>query len=132
MVIGDGEILYRYADPAILPEGQTELPASIFNDKEMSCDWSQLQLEPEESYHVQIGRKLLVSIAICDGIRNPENPKRSGQKVEEWRQEIVHDPLAAKADDPFTPNPSHALIKGKKKSAVTSVIKANSTHRILP
>ncbi|MDN3615861.1 hypothetical protein [Vibrio gallaecicus] len=49
MMILDGETLFRYADPKILPEGQEELPLSIFNDKEMSCDWDKYQKSPESS-----------------------------------------------------------------------------------
>lgn len=129
--IADGEILYRYADPSVFPAGQSELPVSIFTDAEMSCDWAQLQAAPEFSPHVKSGRRMIVSIKVCDAIRNPTNPKREGQVVGEWKQSVVHDPLAEKAGDPFTPNQSHALIKGRKKGGVTTAIRANSTYRII-
>lgn len=129
--ISDGEVLYRYADPKVFPSGQTELPTSIFNDAEMSCDWQRVQANPELSPHVTNGRNMIVSISICDGIRNPTNPKRSAQLVPDWKQDILHDPLLAKPGDAFTPNPSHALIRGKKKGAVTTVIRDNSTYRIV-
>jgi len=129
--IADGEILYRYADPAAFPTDQKELPTTIFNDPQMSCDWQRLQVSPEQSPHVKNGRRLLVSIAVCDAIRNPANPKRSGQAVPDWKQEIVHDPVPEKENDPYTPNESHSLIKGKKKAAVTTAIRDNSTWRII-
>jgi hypothetical protein len=131
-VIQDGEILYRYANPSVFPAGQKELPTCIFNDPEMSCDWQKLQGMPAASPHVSNGRNMIVSIAICDGIRNPVNPKRTTQVIADWRQDIVHDPLPLKPNDAFTPNPSHALIKGKKKGAVTTAIRDHSTYVIVP
>jgi hypothetical protein len=74
---------------------------------------------------------MIVSIAVCDSIRNPTNPKRSTQLVPDWKQDILHDPLPAQQGDAFTPNPSHALIRGKKKGAVTTVIRDNSTYTII-
>jgi hypothetical protein len=129
--IADGEVLYRYADPSVFPAGQTELPVSIFTDEEMSCDWARIQSAPEFSPHVKNGRRMIVSINICDAIRNPTNPKRVGQVVPDWKQDVVHDPLAEKPGDPFTPNESHALIKGRKKGGVTTAIRANSTYRVV-
>lgn len=131
-IIQDGEILYRYANPSAFPAGQIELPTCIFNDAEMSCDWKKLQLFPNASPHVASGRNMIVSISICDGIRNPVNPKRTTQVNPDWKQDIIHDPLPQVADNVFTPNPSHALIKGKKKGAVTTAIRDNSTYVIIP
>lgn len=128
--IVDGEVLYRYADPKVFPEGQTELPTSIFNDPDLSCDWQKIQCSPELSPHVTNGRNMIVSIAVCDSIRNPTNPKRSTQLVPDWAQDILHDPLPERQGDAFTPNPSHALIRGKKKGAVTTAIRDNSTYTI--
>jgi hypothetical protein len=129
--IVDGEVLYRYADPRVFPVGQTELPISIFNDANLSCDWQRVQFAPASSPHVANGRNMIVSIAICDGIRNPANPKRTTQVVADWKQDILHDPLPATPGDMFTPNPSHALIRGKKKGAVTTAIRDNSTYTIV-
>lgn len=129
--IQDGEILYRYADPAAFPEGQTDLPTSIFNDSELSCDWEKLQAAPASSPHVANGRRMVVSITVCDAIRNPTNPKRVGSCVPDWKQEILHDPKEEKEDDAFTPNESHSLIRGKKKGAVTTAIRDNSTFCIV-
>jgi hypothetical protein len=129
--IQDGEILYRYADSRVFPLGQAELPISIFNDPNLSCDWQRIQLAPASSPHVANGRNMIVSIAICDAIRNPTNPKRTSQLVPDWKQEILHDPLPLKVGDTYTPNPSHALIRGKKKGAVTTVIRDNSTYTIV-
>lgn len=130
--IDDGETLYRYVKPDVLPIGQEELPASIFNDSELSCDWKKLQSAPNLSPHVKNGKRLIVSIEICDGIRNPVNPKQTNVVVAEWKQDIIHDPKAAVETDIFTPNPSHALIKGKKKGAVTTAIRDNSTYTVVP
>lgn len=129
--IDDGEILYRYADPVAFPTGQAELPISIFNDLDLSCDWEKLQAAPASSPHVANGRSMVVSIKVCDAIRNPTNPKRLGTKVPDWKQEVFHAPVLEKVGDPFTPNESHALIRGKKKGAVTSAIRDNSTFVIL-
>ncbi|TDR05597.1 hypothetical protein [Marinomonas communis] len=130
-MIGNGEKLYRYADPKILPEGQEELPVSIFNDQEMSCDWEKLQSQPENSPHVHSGRTLLISIEVCDEIRYPQNPKRTGEFVAAWEQEILHDPLSHEEGNIFTPNDSHSLIRGKKKAAVTTAIRNNSSFKKL-
>lgn len=129
--IQDGEILYRYARPDAFPEGQTELPVAIFNDPNLSCDWERLQAAPQTSPHVASGRNMIVSISVCDAIRNPTNPKRLGDKVLEWKQEILHDPLSAREGDIFTPNESHSLIRGKKKGAVTTAIRDNSNYTIV-
>jgi hypothetical protein len=129
--IDDGQVLYRYADPAVFPKGQEELPISIFNDPNLSCDWQKIQDSPDSSPHVANGRSMVVSITICDEFRNPVNPKRTSQVVPEWKQEILHDPLEMKQNDPFTPNPPHALIRGKKKAAVTTGIRKNSTYQIV-
>ena len=130
--IPDQAILYRYVKPSVLPDGQSELPTSIFNDTELSCDWSAIQNQPENSLHVKSGKNLLVSIAVCDSIRNPTNPRRTGVVVPAWAQQIVHDPLEEKEGDPFTPNPAHSLIKGSKKGAVTDAIRNCSTYQLLP
>lgn len=129
--ISDGEILYRYADPKVLPIGQVELPASIFTDSDLSCDWQKFQLAPASSPQVAIGRKLIVSITVCDGIRNPTNPKRTAQPVADWKQVIFHDPVPHREGDAFTPNPAHSLVRGKKKGAVTTVMRDNSTYTIV-
>lgn len=131
MSIKDGETLYRYACPNILPDGQDELPLSIFNDPEMSCDWMKYQGSPESSPQVSHGRNMVISITVCDEIRNPRNPKRKGDIVNAWLQEFLHDPVSALEDDPFTPNESHSLIKGKKKGAVTTAIRKNATFTVV-
>lgn len=129
--IQDGDILYRYIFPSVFPEGQTELPVAIFNDTELSCDWKRYQSCPASSPHVKNGRTMVVSIQVCDAIRNPVNPKRTGELVPAWRQEFVYDPLEIKENNEFTPNESHSLILGKKKIAVTTAIRENSTHEIV-
>lgn len=123
MEISDGEVLYRYAYPKVLPEGQDELPVSIFTDTEMSCDWSHYQKTPESSPHVAHGRSLIIAISICDEIRNP---KKLGIVVPEMVQQVLHDPTEEVTGDPFTPNESHSLIKGRKKAIVTIAIRDNA------
>ena len=127
MEILDGETLYRYARPDIFPEGQTEIPLSIFNDPELSCDWMKFQKTPELSPQVIHGKSIVIAISVCDAIRNPKNPKQEGQIISEWVQQFLHDPVPPIKDDPFTPNESHSLIKGRKKAAVTTAIRENST-----
>lgn len=127
--IANGELLFRYAKPEAFPEGQIEIPTTIFNDNEMSCDWHHYQKAPESSFNIQHGRSVVVEITVCDEIKNPTNPKRAGQLVAEWRQTVRHDPVPHILNDPFTPNESHALIEGKKRGAVTSIIRDNSRVR---
>jgi hypothetical protein len=131
MNIKDGEILYRYARSNVFPEDQDELPSSIFNDSEMSCDWRKYQLSPENSPQVINGRNMIIAITVCDAIRNPTNPVREGEIVAAWTQQFLHDPVAEIEGDPFAPNESHSLIKGKKKTAVTKAIIQNSTFKIV-
>jgi len=124
----NGETLYRFAHPDAFPPGQVEIPASIFNDVNMSCDWQRVRPDPATSAQVsQAGRTVVVSISICDAIRNPTNPKRIGQVVPDWQQRIFHDPVAENPGDPYAPNEAHALIQGRKKGAVVDAIRANST-----
>ncbi|SIS44559.1 hypothetical protein [Neptunomonas antarctica] len=130
MLINDGDTLYRYARPDILPEGQDELPLSIFNDPEMSCDWMKYQKSPKCSPQVLHGKNMVISITICEEIRNPRNPKRVGEVVSDWMQQVLYDPVDIVVNDPFTPNKSHSLIKGKKKCAVTTAIRKNSTFEV--
>ena len=127
--ISDGEILYRYAKPGAFPQDQAEIPTAIFNDPEMSCDWAYYQTVPEQSFNIQHGRSVIIEITVCDEIRNPTNPKRAGEIVADWKQEIFHDPVELKADDPFTPNKSHSLIKGKKRGPVLASIREHSRKR---
>lgn len=124
--IPDGQILFRYAKPSAFPEGQSELPSSLFNDPELSCDWQAYRANPETSFHIQEGRTEIVAITICDAIRNPTNPKRQGEKVAAWQQAIIHDPLSQEDDPQHGANEAHALIKGKKKMAVVNAIRDNS------
>ncbi|WP_378014642.1 hypothetical protein [Aeromonas dhakensis] len=127
--IANGEFLFRYAKPEAFPDGQSEIPTTIFNDKELSCDWHHFQKKPEESFNIQHGRSVVIEITVCEEIKNPTNPKRSGELVPDWKQEVKHDPVPEIAGNQFTPNESHSLIKGKKRSAVTSIIRDNSRVR---
>lgn len=124
--INNGEVLYRYAKPEAFPSDQKEIPISIFNDNELSCDWEKYQKAPIESYNIEYGRSVIIEITVCEEIKNPSNPKRIGEIVPAWKQTVEHDPVPNIDGDPFTPNESHSLIKGKKKAAVTSTIRDNS------
>jgi hypothetical protein len=74
------------------------------------------------------GRKnRVVEIRVCDDIRNPKNPKRYGQVVDAWRQQILYDPLTAAQDPVHGANDAHSLIIGRKKAAVREAIVSNST-----
>ena len=124
--IPDGEILYRYCNPQAFPPGQLEIPTSIFNDQNLSCDWQQYRSDPTSSFHISEGKTRIIVIAVCDAIRNPRNPKRSGEIVPDWHQDIVHDPLTAEDDPIHGANPAHSLIIGKKKKAVQDALVYNS------
>lgn len=127
--INDGEILYRYAKPTAFPEDQVDIPACVFNDSDLSCDWAALQTTPEASVHVTHGKTVIIEISVCDAIRNPRNPRNAGAAEAAWKQEILHDPLDAIPDDVFTPNQAHSVIRGKKKAGVTDAIRAASKIR---
>jgi hypothetical protein len=126
MEIQDGEILYRYANPNIFPEGQTDIPLSIFGEIELSCDWAMYQKEPFSSFHIGEGKTRIIKITVCDDIRWPKNPKRRGQVVPEWHQDIIHAPVSAEEDAVHGENYAHSLIKGRKKAAVCEAIRDNS------
>ena len=127
--IPDGEFLFRYIDPEVIPKGQREVPEGIFNtqDRDLSCDWKRIQKSPETSFHVGHGKTRLVIIKVCDAIRNPRNPKQARHAQPAWRQQIIYDPIE---DDPdFGPNPAHSLIRGLKKSPIRVALAAHSTWR---
>lgn len=73
--IPNGEILFRYAIPWAFPEGQLEIPAAVFMDPNLSCDWQMYQTAPQESFHISEGRTIIVSITICEAIKHPHNPR---------------------------------------------------------
>ena len=124
--IPDGEILYKYCKPEIFPEGQNEIPASIFYDPEMSCDWERYQKDPFSSFHIPEGKTCVIQITVCDAIRNPTNPKRIGKVEPAWRQDIVHSPVTAEDDTVHGANEAHSLIRGKKRMPVLEAIKDNA------
>ena len=125
-IIPNGEVLFRYIDPKSLPTGQVEIPVSVFNDSELSCDWERYKTDPNTSYHINEGKTRVIAISVCDGIRNIRNPKGRGEIVDAWTQEIIHDPISAEDDSRHGANESHSLIIGKKKAAVVDSIRNNS------
>ena len=124
--IPDNEILFRYFNPKIIPEGQDEIPVSIFQDIELSCDWERIRQNPYSSYHISEGLSGIIAITINDSIRNPVNPKRTGEKVPAWHQEIIYDPVTTIDDKGHEPNLAHSLIVGSKKNAITEAIRDSS------
>ena len=125
-IIPDGEILYRFINPSALPDDQQEIPPGIFQDKELSCDWKKYRENPLTSFHIDEGKSIILEIHVNDEIRNPRNPKREGDIVPAWKQEIIHDPQSSLDDPTHGENIAHSLIKGKKKAAVTSALIKNS------
>lgn len=127
-LIPDGEFLFRYAKPEAFPEGQTDIPVGIFQDNDLSCDWERYQKSPDRSFHIAEGRNVIIRITVCDEIRNPTNPKRTGQRVADWAQEIIHDPIKKGQDVNHLEmeNISHSLIRGRKRAAVVKAIADNS------
>lgn len=125
-IIPDGEVLFKYAKKEAFPLGQEEIPSSIFNDPDLSCDWKKFRNNPLTSFHIGEGKGCVIAIMVCDDIRNPKNPKRTGQIVDDWKQEIIYAPVLAEEDPRHGANNAHSLIKGKKKSAVIDAIRKNS------
>lgn len=124
--IPNGEILYKYIFPSAIPKDQSKLPLSIFEQKELSTDWKKYREDPKTSFHIKEGKTIVVEICVNDEIRNPRNPKRTGQIVKEWAQEIIHDPVSELDDFVHGGNYSHSLIKGRKKAPVTYAIAKHS------
>lgn len=128
--IPDGEILFRYCNPGAFPEGQVEIPGSLFNYPELSCDWERLRPDPTTSFHLAEGKTRVIAITVCDAIRNPRNPKR-GNLEPSWRQEIIYAPVSDDDDALHGANEAHSLIRGKKKMAVRDALVAHSVWRDL-
>ncbi len=126
MIIPDGEILFRFANPKAFPDGQNDIPEGIYQDRALSCDWEKYRPDPKSSYHIAEGKTVIVMIHVCEEIRHPRNPKRAGEIVEAWKQEIIHDPVSAAQDLRHGANDAHSLIRGLKKKAVTSAIRDHS------
>ncbi len=124
--IPDGEILFRFCRPEALPKDQVGVPPSIFNDPNLSCDWRRYRADPMTSFLIAEGQSVVVEIEVNDDIRNPGNPKRSGEIVPAWRQEIIHDPVSADMDPTHGENPAHSLIRGPKKKAVIDALMKHS------
>ena len=126
--IPNGEFLFRYCSPMVFPEGQEDIPISIFNDLELSCDWEYYMKNPSSSFHISEGLSVVIKISVCQEIKDIENPKRSGQIVKDWHQDIIYSPIAENADEKHGANEAHSLIKGRKKAPVTQAL---SNHSIL-
>ncbi len=124
--IPDGEVLIKYCYPGAFPDGQTEIPVSLFDQIELSCDWKLFRADPRTSYHVSEGKNRIIEITVCDDIRSPKNPRRSGEVVQAWRQQIIYDPVSEKDDTIHGANLAHSLIIGRKKAAVKEAIVANA------
>lgn len=125
-------MLFRFCSPFAFPPDQVDIPNAIFNDPSLSCDWRHYRQDPATSFHVREGLTRIIEIDVCDEIRNPRNPKRIGQKVLDWHQDIYHDPLKAEDDPLHGENPAHSLIDGKKKLAVRDSLVAHSSWYDLP
>ena len=122
--IPNGEVLDRCAAAMPFPKTRWRYPPSLFGDIELSCDWAKYRVDPSTSFHVKEGKRRVIAISVCDEIKNPRNPKRIGEVVPAWKQEVVYDPIA---EDPVHgPNDAHSLIKGRKKMAVRDAIRAHA------
>jgi len=121
--IQNGEVLFRWCRRDAFPEDQVDIPVSLFNDRELSCDWAKFRPDPTTSRHVTEGKTRIIEITVCDEIKNPRNPKREGRIVPAWKQDVIYNPIV---DPIYGPNDAHSLIKGRKKMAVTTAIAANS------
>ena len=95
----------------------------MFSDIELSCDWARFCPDPTKSRHVVEGKTRVIEISVCDEIKNPRNPKREGELVPDWQQQVIYDPIE---DPDHGPNDAHSLIKGRKKMAVSNAIASNS------
>lgn len=121
--IPNGEVLYRWCRRDAFPKDQIEIPVSLFDDINLSCDWARFQPDPTTSRHVEEGKTRVIEISVCDEIKNPRNPKRDGELVPDWKQQIIYEPTE---DPDHGRNDAHSLIRGRKKMAVKNAIVANS------
>ncbi len=124
--IPNGEHLFRYCNPRIFPDDQTDIPTAIYIDEELSCDWEFYMKNPFTSFHISEGCTKVIEITVCDEIKNIRNPKRTGQIVPDWKQDIIYDPISEEQDTRHGANIAHTLIKGKKKAAVCNSLKEHS------
>ena len=69
------------------------------------------------------GKTRVIAITVCDEIKNPRNPKREGQLVPAWKQEVIYNPIV---EPNHGLNTAHTLINGSKKMAVCNAIVENS------
>ena len=126
--IPNNEILIRYCLPGAFPDDQIDIPSSVYNDTELSCDWTQFRPDPRTSFHVfKEGLTRIISITVCDDIKNPRNPKSKGRLEEAWKQDILYDPIFEGDDTENGENLAHSLIKGAKKAAVVDILRMKST-----
>ncbi|UTC57497.1 hypothetical protein ABK01_03960 [Treponema sp. OMZ 305] len=125
--IPNGEVLFRYCNPAAFPDGQLEIPISIFMDRSLSCDWKLFRQDPSTSFHIAEGKTRIIQINVCEAIRNPVNPKRSTQIIREWHQSIKYSPITSSDHDIHGENIAHSLIIGLKKAPVCEAFVANSS-----
>lgn len=126
--IPNGEFLFRYCHPRAFPIDQVEIPVGIFQDEELSCDWEKIRTDPLTSYHIGEGLSIVIKIAVCDEIKNIKNPKRTGQIVADWHQDIIYAPVSEQEDPKHGANDAHCLIKGRKKAAVCKALSENSVR----
>jgi len=63
---------------------------------------------------------------------NPKNPKRTGQIVKEWHQDIIHSPVTEEDDPVHGANDAHSLIRGLKRSAILEAIRDNTQILLTP
>jgi hypothetical protein len=129
--IPNGETLFRYCFPGAFPVGQKEIPISIFQDRELSCDWEKFRNDAKTSFHIGEGRNRVISVSVCDEIRNPTNPKRCGVRVPDWKQEIIYSPIFESQDPVHGGNLAHSLINGLKKAAICNAIAQYSSWQDL-
>ena len=124
--IPNGEHLFRFFNPQIIPPGQTSIPLAIFNDTELSCDWEYYRSNPFDSFHIEEGCSRVIQITVCDEIKNIRNPLRIGEIVEAWHQNIIYNPVSKEQDEKHGENLAHSLIVGKKKGPVQKALQEHS------
>ena len=124
--IPEGEHLFRYFNPIIIPEGQIDIPVAIFKDKELSCDWEYYKKNPFSSFHIEEGCSRVIQITVCEEIINIRNPRGKGEIVEAWHQDIIYSPISQEQDEKHGENPAHSLIIGKKRDVVCNALKEHS------
>jgi hypothetical protein len=108
--IPDPDPLYRQVrEPQHINPANGEFSSATFGDTELSVDWSRHSTPTETAgRHSSVGMVVEITAGKCRKIG----------------LEVTHNPLHE--GEPDGPNPAHTLVKGKKRQAIKTSLKADA------